>query len=275
MSGRSVRGEKARAGREHLQRNHGGLLLDATDTTEPGKFGYSKEVECYFTAPDTVQTLYKMMQDVHELFEQKGVDYWVEFGTLLGAVRHKGLAPWDDDLDIMVPDTHIPNIRGMVNALKELGYGLIDQSTIPSVSMFRIYDLKGTPVTAWKGPSYNVDLRFPYMDIDLVKRVKVGTQEYVVGHMDDPADQSRISYYHSLKWSQVAPRRKYPFGPMEVWGPSMGDEWLQEGYGHDYMTVGKMHTHDPAKSSCTRIADTFPIPSNPEPARYETTSPSY
>lgn len=42
------------------------------------------------------------MKDTHEILTHNNINYWIIGGTLLGAVRHKGVIPFDDDLDIGV-----------------------------------------------------------------------------------------------------------------------------------------------------------------------------
>ena len=42
----------------------------------------------------------EMLQDLQKVCEKYNIQYFAVFGTALGAVRHKGFIPWDDDIDV-------------------------------------------------------------------------------------------------------------------------------------------------------------------------------
>lgn len=46
--------------------------------------------------------LLEILKDFDAFCRENGLSYSLAFGTLLGAVRHKGYIPWDDDLDVMM-----------------------------------------------------------------------------------------------------------------------------------------------------------------------------
>ena len=55
------------------------------------------------TAEENRQLMLGAMDAIHSYCEANGLRYYLAYGTLLGAVRHKGFIPWDDDVDIVMP----------------------------------------------------------------------------------------------------------------------------------------------------------------------------
>ncbi|MEG0570778.1 MAG: LicD family protein [Oscillospiraceae bacterium] len=69
----------------------------------------------------------RILKKVHEICTANNLTYFLSDGTLLGAVRHGGFIPWDDDLDIVMPREDYR--RFTLIAQKELGDDFFLQTT--------------------------------------------------------------------------------------------------------------------------------------------------
>lgn len=78
------------------------------------------EIICGYEVSARMKRVWAMELDMVEKFvavcQEHGLKYMIMGGTLLGAVRHKGFIPWDNDIDILMP-------RKDFNKLLEIGPG--------------------------------------------------------------------------------------------------------------------------------------------------------
>lgn len=136
--------------------------------------------------------LLDILVEIDRVCRKHNIQYWIDFGTLLGAVRHGGFIPWDDDIDVSMPseDYH----KFLEIAPKELSepYFLQTKETDPSYRLLlnKVRDKNSFFVTQHddftsnynKGIYIDIFEVVPYPDINLKLQKKVLYWYQKAGH---------------------------------------------------------------------------------------------
>ena len=68
---------------------------------------------------------------VADFCEKNGLRYWLYYGTLIGAIRHNGYIPWDDDIDIIMPRPDYEKFLKSFNQTSGSKYQVIEDRITP------------------------------------------------------------------------------------------------------------------------------------------------
>ncbi len=77
------------------------------------------------------KVMLEIMKIIHSICVKHGLIYWLESGTLLGAIRHRGFIPWDDDCDIAMPRKDYEKFLQIARSELPDGYLLQNKYTDP------------------------------------------------------------------------------------------------------------------------------------------------
>ena len=81
------------------------------------------------TLEEVKQIQIELLDEVHRFCTQNKLRYFLSSGTLIGAVRHKGYIPWDDDLDLYMPRA---DYEKFIQSYQSNKYEVLSLQTQPS-----------------------------------------------------------------------------------------------------------------------------------------------
>ena len=96
------------------------------------------------TVRDVQNKILEVMKFVDKVCRDNNIVYFIMGGTALGAIRHGGFIPWDDDLDIFMTPSEYEKFRKAFNQLSPTGFVIQEWRSIPDYLEYAKVRMNGT-----------------------------------------------------------------------------------------------------------------------------------
>ena len=165
---------------------------------------------------------------IDKLFNKHNIYYTAAYGTLLGAVRHWDMIPWDDDGDLNIWRKDYAKIMSLKDEFK--AHGLILESDWKLIKVY--FD----------------DKKYPFIDL-FINDVEDGKLvrcsepfEKSCNSIDKVNDWWWKWVNYPSKW--IEERKRFKFGPIEIWAPVESEKLLKYWYGESCLSECKSPEYD-------------------------------
>lgn len=152
-----------------------------------------------FTLKRIQEVELEILKDFMDICDRHGLDYFGIAGTGIGALRHQGFIPWDDDIDVAMPRDDFEKLLPLVE--KEMG----DKYLIMNAERYPNYPLMTTRMTM-RGTKFKEEA---LKNIDAPLGIFLDL--YPLDKVSDNPKEARRQARDAWFWSKILILRSIPF----------------------------------------------------------------
>ncbi len=186
-------------------------VITSLNYPRPSKLAKNRQIEL------------QVFKEICLLLKKHDIVFWLDCGSALGAYRHQGMIPWDDDIDIsIIADDH-QNVRKLLETLDPEKYQVQDWSSYRHPQTFIKFYIKETKTL--------IDIYHYKLDA----KTKVATYFYTYQDTVLPKKWKRFEEVltEPIPYGVMFPLKHVDFDGIDVWVPNDLETFLHFKYGED------------------------------------------